>query len=216
MISLYVKTHRKTGLKYLGITSRDPFSYSGSGKIWKHHIKKYGNDVVTIVVRWCKDNQSARFWGIFYSNLWNVVSDSSWANIRREEGTGGCQRGAEYARRGGNISKTTGIGIHSRNKEVQREMRVRAASTKKILGKIKIDQLNSEEAILKRKETYIKNKHQQGSKNSQYGSRWVTNEFYNMRLPSHVSTPIGWKNGRKMGLSSIPQELKEFFILEAT
>ena len=43
MYYLYVKTHKVTGLKYLGQTSKDPFKYNGSGTRWTNHIKKYGN-----------------------------------------------------------------------------------------------------------------------------------------------------------------------------
>jgi hypothetical protein len=32
MISLYIKTHNTTGMKYLGKTTRNPFKYRGSGK----------------------------------------------------------------------------------------------------------------------------------------------------------------------------------------
>lgn len=31
-LTLYKKTPRKIGLKYLGYTSQDPFRYTGSGK----------------------------------------------------------------------------------------------------------------------------------------------------------------------------------------
>ena len=39
---LYVKTHRITGLKYLGKTKQDPYKYRGSGVYWTSHIKKHG------------------------------------------------------------------------------------------------------------------------------------------------------------------------------
>ena len=43
MFYLYIKTHSKTGLKYLGYTQKkDPFSYTGSGTYWKRHLKKHG------------------------------------------------------------------------------------------------------------------------------------------------------------------------------
>jgi 5-methylcytosine-specific restriction endonuclease McrA len=42
MIYLYVKTHNKTGLKYLGKTEQDPFVYLGSGKRWLNHLNKHG------------------------------------------------------------------------------------------------------------------------------------------------------------------------------
>lgn len=31
MYKLYLKTHNKTGMKYLGQTKQDPFEYRGSG-----------------------------------------------------------------------------------------------------------------------------------------------------------------------------------------
>ena len=36
---LYVKTHNKSGLKYLGKTIQNPFKYKGSGTYWLRHIK---------------------------------------------------------------------------------------------------------------------------------------------------------------------------------
>ena len=43
--TLYVKTHNKTGLKYLGRTTQDPYKYKGSGTYWRSHLKKHGNRV---------------------------------------------------------------------------------------------------------------------------------------------------------------------------
>jgi hypothetical protein len=45
LLTLYKKTHRKTGLKYLGYTSQDPFRYIGSGKYWCRHLKLHGNEI---------------------------------------------------------------------------------------------------------------------------------------------------------------------------
>ena len=53
---LYVKTHKKTGLKYLGQTKKDPFQYSGSGHRWTKHINitepnsKSGNRILLFVI----------------------------------------------------------------------------------------------------------------------------------------------------------------------
>jgi hypothetical protein len=95
-IYLYVKTHRVTGLKYLGKTvAKDPYKYPGSGIYWKAHLKKHGDDVHTEILHECKDNNELRDLGIYYSELWNVVDavDENgrkiWANVRPEEGTGG-------------------------------------------------------------------------------------------------------------------------------
>lgn len=88
-IYLYKKTHNITGLNYLGKTVQDPYKYSGSGKYWKNHIKKHGNDVTTVILKECQDPDELKTWGIYYSELWNVVESDDWANIKPENGDGG-------------------------------------------------------------------------------------------------------------------------------
>lgn len=91
-IFLYVKTHNITGLKYLGQTSRsDVEIYSGSGKYWKRHIKKHGNNVSTYIITQCEYLEEIRKWGLLYSNMWNVTESSEWANLKEEAGQGGKQ-----------------------------------------------------------------------------------------------------------------------------
>jgi hypothetical protein len=90
MIYLYVKTHRVTGLKYLGKTSStNPEKYKGSGKYWRSHIKMHGYDVDTEILRECQSNDEVREWGRYYSQLWNIVESTAWANLSEEEGAGG-------------------------------------------------------------------------------------------------------------------------------
>jgi len=89
MYYLYRKTHNKTGLKYLGQTSRDPFNYLGSGKRWLNHINKHGNDVTTDILFESKCKKQLKDMGLYYSKKYNVVSDRSWANLVEEQGTGG-------------------------------------------------------------------------------------------------------------------------------
>jgi hypothetical protein len=87
---LYVKTHRKTGLKYLGKTSRtDPYSYTGSGKRWLSHLNKHGYDFDTEILLETTDPIKIIEAGLYYSNIWNVVKDSKWANMKPESGDGG-------------------------------------------------------------------------------------------------------------------------------
>jgi hypothetical protein len=92
IIYLYKKTHNITGLQYLGKTSKDPLKYKGSGNYWVLHIKKHGYDVATEILKECKTNDEVKYWGLYYSNLWNVVVDPMWANMRPEEGSGGATR----------------------------------------------------------------------------------------------------------------------------
>jgi hypothetical protein len=95
-IYLYKKTHNKTKLQYLGKTTRhNPHEYKGSGKYWTNHIKKHGYDVTTEILKECQTNEELKEWGLYYSNIWNIVDErdedgkKTWANLRPETGDGG-------------------------------------------------------------------------------------------------------------------------------
>ena len=99
MIYIYIKTHNKTGLKYLGQTqSKNPHSYVGSGKYWRLHLKVHGNDVTTQILRECSTKQEVRHWGEYFSNLFDVVNDKGWANLKPETGDGGSPKGTNLGR----------------------------------------------------------------------------------------------------------------------
>lgn len=97
------KTHRKTGLRYLGQTSQDPFKYPGSGVDWISHLKEFGDDVETAIILQTLDRRERNNLGRFYSKLWNIVSgvddygNKIWANKMPETG-GGPGRTPESAR----------------------------------------------------------------------------------------------------------------------
>lgn len=87
---LYKKTHKETGLKYLGKTiSKNPHTYKGSGVYWSYHIKKHGYNVETEILKECLTEEELIYWGQYYSNLWNVVESDDWANLIEEAGPGG-------------------------------------------------------------------------------------------------------------------------------
>ena len=89
MIYLYIKTHNKTNLKYLGKTEQDPMAYKGSGVYWKRHLRKYGNDVTTEVIFESESKEEIKSMGLYYSNEFNVVESKDWANLIEENGCGG-------------------------------------------------------------------------------------------------------------------------------
>lgn len=90
---LMIKTHNKTSLKYLCKTSTDnplrPYKYLGSGKYWKRHLKKYGNDIKTEILEICNTREELIERGIYYSKLYNVVESKNFANMVEERGDGG-------------------------------------------------------------------------------------------------------------------------------
>ena len=89
IIYLYKKTHLVTGLKYLGITKRkDPVKYKGSGKYWQNHIKKHGYFCDTEILKECHTWEEVRHWGKYYSDLYDIVKSSDWANLIDEVGDG--------------------------------------------------------------------------------------------------------------------------------
>ena len=70
---LYVKTHTKTNLKYLGFTKQDPLKYKGSGKRWLAHLNKHGDSVNTDILLETTDRELITKQGEHYSKLWNAV-----------------------------------------------------------------------------------------------------------------------------------------------
>lgn len=95
MIYLYKKTHNKTGLKYLGKTSQDPYKYKGSGLYWKRHLKEHGNDVSTEILFQTEDKEEFKKVALDYSNKFNIVESEDWANFREETGHGGFSKEAQ-------------------------------------------------------------------------------------------------------------------------
>ena len=93
--TLYVKTHKQTGLKYLGQTLKDPITYKGSGVVWNEHLKKFGDDIETEILFQTSDKDERNYWGRYYSALYKVTTavddfgDRIWANMIPETGGGG-------------------------------------------------------------------------------------------------------------------------------
>ena len=101
MYYLMVKTHNKTGLKYLCQTKRkDPMKYTGSGIKWKAHLKKFGVDITTEILGVFESKKELSEAGIYYSNLWDVVANNEWANLKLEEGDGGDTSNTENWKKG--------------------------------------------------------------------------------------------------------------------
>jgi hypothetical protein len=98
MIVLYKKTHKITGLKYFGKTSKyDPFKYKGSGKYWLNHIRKHGNFVETEIIGTFYDEQECKNFALKFSLEHNIVESKEWANLRMENGLDGAPVGNTFS-----------------------------------------------------------------------------------------------------------------------
>ena len=85
-VHLYVKKHNRTGLKYFGRTTEDPYDYQGSGAYWTRHLAKYGNDVSTKVIGTYTDSNELRIAAQSFSAEKNITSSTKWANLLGEDG----------------------------------------------------------------------------------------------------------------------------------
>lgn len=98
-IYLMVKTHQKTGLKYLCKTIQDIRYYRGSGVDWKTHLEIHGSKHSTEVIKECHSKEELSYWGRYYSKLWNIVDamddfgNKIWANRIPETGGGNGNKG---------------------------------------------------------------------------------------------------------------------------
>lgn len=82
-----IKSHNKTGLKYLCATSKEKYDlYGGSGVYWKRHLKKYGKDITTELLFETDSKDELREKGLYFSSLYDVVESDLWANLIPETG----------------------------------------------------------------------------------------------------------------------------------
>ena len=85
MYYLYIKTHRVTGLKYFGFTTKNNVhKYKGSGKHWLRHIKKHGYDVDTEIVGVFENIDDGEIFALKFSEENNIVESKEWANLQKE------------------------------------------------------------------------------------------------------------------------------------
>lgn len=99
MITLYIKTHNITGLKYFGKTTRPNVDhYVGSGVYWLKHLRQHGRDLSTTVVATFSDDNIDECvnYAIEFSRTHNIVESSEWANLIEENGLDGSPLGRRH------------------------------------------------------------------------------------------------------------------------
>lgn len=85
---LLLKTHNKTGLKYLCFhrgTDESCLKYKGSGLYWKKHLRVHGGDIHTEILEKSLNQKYISEKGLYYSKLWDVVESSEFANMVPED-----------------------------------------------------------------------------------------------------------------------------------
>lgn len=85
---LYLK-QSPLGLKYLGITTRDPYKYLGSGKYWRRHLKAHNfsaSDIKTEIIFSSVIEEELNNVALKYSEEFKIVESKEFANLMPESG----------------------------------------------------------------------------------------------------------------------------------
>jgi hypothetical protein len=206
IIYLYLKTHNKTGLKYLGKTTQNPFKYHGSGKIWKDHIKKHGYDITTEILFETDDPDKFIEKAVYYSSVLNIVESESFANLMIEKGDG-APVGNNYSR----LKVINGThpwlgdrnpshkrikeGNHNFQKQNQEIKMCEYCGKKADIGNYSLyhgKYCYDYTGIMSDGAIQLKESAGKHSKNT----IWITNEIENKRINENSCIPEGWKRGK--------------------
>jgi hypothetical protein len=208
---IYKTTNLINGKTYTGKHKTKDLDdgYLGSGKILNYAIQKYGKENFhKEILHFCK---SEKHMNILEKIL--VVPDPEINYNLCPGGKGGFgyinasiltvekrkENGKKYGPVGARKLMELGLGIHAQTPEERKQISklgVKARIEKYPLGTFK-DKKHSEEtkSIIGSKNS-IK---QQGSKNSQFGTMWITNGVESEKLNKNALIPEGWYKGRKLG-----------------
>ena len=203
---LYIKKHIKSGMYYFGKTINDPWKYQGSGSNWIKHTEEYGRcGVITCWVSgFYYTSNSIRQVVLSFSHENDIVNSNKWANMIHEDGVNG----------GGVSNKKPTKSSIDKCKETKANWsdserlkhyayaaeQLQIATMEKYGVKSIFSIINKDEELnAKRKLIYKEIEHQKGSKNSQYGTMWITDGINNAKIGKDLNIPDGWIKGRIVG-----------------
>ncbi len=201
---IYKITNQINGKIYIGCHKTKDVNdgYMGSGKYLKRSQEKYGIENFTKEILQVFDNPDDMFQ--MESQIVNeeFIKRKDTYNIK-EGGYGGWDyiNSNGLSKNGGDkfawyleklkdddFKKIDNLIKSERFKRLHRE------------GKLKYDNFTGKHHTeeTKRKIGEANSKHQQGSKNSQYGTMWITNGKENKKIKKDQEIPEGWYKGRTM------------------
>jgi hypothetical protein len=186
----------KTGLKYLCKTTRNPYTYNGSGVDWKIYLRNYGTAHTTEIIRECHSKEELNIWGRYYSRLWNVVGamddfgNKIWANKIPETGGGGLT-GADNPMADPKIKAKHLIAVKIANQNTSM-VATRTKALKKVFATVEHKKIrstaqtiaqNKPEVVNKRSKTMllVQNDPVEKAKRSGANSHWYDNTIYTFR-----------------------------------
>jgi hypothetical protein len=213
--TIYKITNQIDGKIYIGSHKTKDLndSYMGSGKYLKHAIEKHGIENFTKDILFVFDTPEE-----MYAKEADIVNDDFLAlentyNLKTG-GFGGFDYINEQGLQGFTNTETAKLGRSNTNQILENkygpnwrslylspERRVaaskKAAETKKRRGyKSNTNQMNTQDAVERKKQKFKETRHQQGDRNSQYGKIWITDGVSSKSIFKDDSMPDGWYRGR--------------------
>ena len=204
---LMIKKHNVTGLMYFCKTvGKDPIAYKGSGTRWARHLKKHGKEHVETI--WCElysDIYELVDFALTFSRDCDIVKSKEWANLIPENGLDGGWKSptAEQLQKAGRNGGFVNRNLWSQQTvdRVSQDQSRRMKNTikrlwvneraKMLLGLQKaqfaaVTAAASTECNAKKRITFQLIGHQQGKKNSQYGTCWVIKDGNSIKIKTEL------------------------------
>lgn len=195
---LYQITNLINGKIYVGVHSTETLNdgYMGSGKQIKAAIEKYGianfrRDILatfdTPEMMWDSEAKLVNEEFVARRDTYNMKTGGigSWSHISKENNRVNSSKGG----------KTRGQQASNWFKDPQWQAVGNAMKNPEFV-KEQVKRANSPEAMAKKKETWKRIGRGKAEKNSQYGSKWITNGIESKKIKIDDTIPDGWRSGR--------------------
>ena len=202
--TVYKITNKLNNKFYIGKhqTKNLDDGYMGSGKLIKRAIKKHGmknfkKDIIHIFDNEKEMNEAEKELVILCEECYNLCEGGkggfsfinklglNWTQEKNIKINGfknlTPEQRQKFSKMGGNAASQKTIDRNKKTKDVTKN----------------VDHMVTPEILKKRIETQKNNNHQKGEKNSQYGSRWITNGVVNKKLKASDEMPTGFDYGYK-------------------
>lgn len=187
---VYKTTNQINGKFYIGTHKTEDLNdnYMGSGKYLNHAIKKYGVENFKKEIMFVFDNPEQMFAKEAEIVTVDFLSEENTYNIK----LGGFGGWGPFAREAREIKYPNGTMFGRKLSDISKKK----ISAAKIGNKNWLGRKHTEET--KKKIGDITSKTQNGSKNSQFGTMWITNGKENRKISKYDRIPKDWYKGRKI------------------
>jgi hypothetical protein len=222
---LYEIRNNLNGKIYVGVHKTNDMNdgYMGSGKVIRRAIEKYGVENFTKTVleefgtaeeMFAREKEVVNDEFLLREDVYNLrrggfggfeFINKNGLNLFEHLSAESQQKHREAGRRSAIRLRDSKRGIHGLSAEDRvknskkgikklHEVMLEKHGVKSFFG-----QLNKLPSFQeKRKQAFADIGHQQGEKNSQYGTMWITNEIESIKIMKSQPIPQGWRKGRKI------------------